>query len=213
MGRPFSWPPSLHDISEGSKMTDDTKPRLRWVPAFLASLGAGQSIRKAAKSAGISATTAHCLRREDAQFARDWEAAKASRAAAPRIAGEGRRTPHWRKDFFEALAETSNVAASAARANVPAPTVYRLKREDPGFATKWLAALQEGYDNLEMELLGYLRNPQPGYKMDVGAATRLLGKHRDTVERRRALEEEEDEQAIRESIDAFLEGLRQRRLA
>ena len=64
-----------------------------------------------------------------------------------------------------------------------------------------------------MELLGYLRAPQPGRKMDVAAALRLLGAHRETVERRRALAEDEDEQAVLDSIDAFLEDMRQRRLA
>ena len=34
-----------------------------------------------------------------------------------------------------------------------------------------------------------------------------------TVERERALEDEEDEQAVLDSIDTFLEGMRQRRLA
>jgi hypothetical protein len=49
--------------------------------------------------------------------------------------------------------------------------------------------------------------------MDVPPAIRLLAAHRATVERERALLDEEDEQAVRDSIDAFLEGMRQRRLA
>ena len=119
----------------------------------------------------------------------------------------------WVPAFLEALAETSNVTASADRVNVPTRTVYKLRREDADFAARWLAALHEGYDNLEMELLGYLRAPQPGRKMDVAAALRLLAAHRETVERRRALAEDEDEQAVLDSIDAFLEDMRQRRLA
>lgn len=194
-------------------MADETAPRLPWVPAFLAALAAGATVREAAKRAGITASTAHWLKREDAEFARDWRAAHSADKARIGAGPDQRRTPHWRKDFFEALAATSNVAASAARANVPAATVYRFRREDPEFAAKWLAALHEGYDNLEMELLGYLRNPQPGYKMDVGAATRLLGKHQDTVERLRALTSEEDKQATLESIDRFIEDIRRRRAA
>jgi hypothetical protein len=73
--------------------------------------------------------------------------------------------------------------------------------------------LREGYDNLEIELLGYLRNPDPARKMDVAAAVRLLAAHRAAVERERALEGEEDEQAVLDSIDAFLEGMRERRIA
>jgi hypothetical protein len=122
-------------------------------------------------------------------------------------------TPHWRKTFIEALAETSNVSAAAARANVPTRTAYKLRREDRDFAAKWLAALHEGYDNLELEVLRHLRNPDSGRKMDVTAALRLLAAHRDTVERHRALTEEEDEQATVEALDAFFEGLKQRRLA
>jgi len=194
-------------------MTNEIGPRLGWVPAFLDALAAGQSIRAAAKGAGISASTAHWLRREDEQFSLDWEAAKQGRRGWETAAPEARRTPHWKKDFFEALAETSNITASAARANVPVATVYKLRREDPAFATRWLEALHEGYDNLEMELLGHLRDPQPGPKVEVAAALRLLAAHRATVERQRALNDEEDEQAVRESLDAFLEGMRQRRLA
>jgi hypothetical protein len=194
-------------------MADQTAPRLSWVPAFVAGLAAGLSIRKAARAAGISAGTAHWLRREDAQFARDWEAAIGTFHSPAKADSEQRRTPHWRKDFFDALAETSNVAESAARANVPAQTVYKLRRENAEFANKWRAALLEGYDLLEMEVLGYLRDPSPKRKMDVAAAIRLLAAHRATVERERALREEDDEEAVRASIDAFLEGMRRRRLA
>lgn len=194
-------------------MTNDIGPRLAWVPAFLEALAEGQSNRSAAKRAGISATTAYWLRREDGQFALDWQAAREGRRGWASAGHELRRTPHWRKEFFEALAETSNIRSSAARANVPVAAVYKARREDPAFATRWLAALHEGYDNLEMELLGHLRDPQPGAKVEVAAALRLLAAHRATVERQRALNDEEDEQAVRESIDAFLEGMRQRRLA
>jgi hypothetical protein len=194
-------------------MTDKTAPRLSWVPAFLTARKEGLSIRKAAKAAGVSAGTANWLRREDAQFARDWEEAIGATRCPAQADDEFRRTPHWRKDFFEALAETSNVTASAARANVPVQTVYKLRRENAEFANKWRAALLEGYDLLEMELLGHLRDPKPGRKLDVAAAIRLLAAHRATVERERTLREEDDEEAVRASIVAFLEGMRQRRLA
>jgi hypothetical protein len=170
-------------------------------------------VRKAAGAAGITSSTAYWHRNRDARFSREWQNAQGAKETQAVQDGAAPRHNHWRKSFLEALAETSNVTASAARVNVPTRTVYKLRREDPEFAAKWLAALREGYDNLEMELLGYLRDPQPQRKMDVAAALRLLSAHRETVERERALREDDDEQAVLDSIDAFLEDMRQRRLA
>jgi hypothetical protein len=96
---------------------------------------------------------------------------------------------------------------------VPALRAYRLRRDDPAFAARWLAALHEGYDHLELELLCYLRDPAPGRKMDVPGAVRILTLHREAVERRRAMENGRDDKAVFASIDAFLEGMRERRLA
>jgi hypothetical protein len=96
---------------------------------------------------------------------------------------------------------------------VPLRTVYKTRRDDAGFAAKWRAALHEGYDNLEMDLLGHLRAPNPARKMDVASSLRLLIAHRETVARERALREDDDEQAVLDSIDAFIEDMRQRRLA
>jgi hypothetical protein len=151
----------------------------------------------------------------------------AARAAAPRRKKRtGRITPsqraegnegpvnkHWRTFFVQELAKTSHIGASAAAAGVSLSRVYKTRREDPAFAGQWRAALLEGYDHLEMELLGHLRDPRPERKMDVPSALRLLAAHRATVERERALREDDDEQAVLESIDSFLEDMRQRRLA
>lgn len=198
---------------------------LPWMPKFIAVLGETGNVRHSARMAGISQTTAYTGRKNHSGFADAWDDAITGKeygrpgfrrqaplppAAAPTATG---RTGRWRSPFLEALAETSSVIAAAALAGVTPQNAYHLRRTDPKFAAKWLAALHEGYDNLEMELLGYLRDPSPRRKMDVAGALRLLAAHRATVERRRALEEEEDEQAVRESLDAFLEGLRQRRLA
>lgn len=203
-------------------------PAQDWKPRFLAALAETGIVRHAARVAGIGESTPYSARQHDPTFAGAWDAAiagkeyrrgvsvtvTASSAAAPppRPATEP-RTAHWRTEFFDALAETSNVAAAAARARVPVRSVYKCRREDPAFAARWLAALHEGYDNLEMELVGYLRDPAPPRKMDVAAALRLLSAHRETVERRRAMTSDEDERATLESLDAFFEGLRQRRLA
>jgi hypothetical protein len=199
-------------------MTEHIEPGPTWVPRFLKLLGETGVVAEAARQAQIATSTAHYRKRTNAAFADDWAAAlqqaRGDAPAAPTPAAIASiPTPHWRKTFIEALAETSNVTASAERANVPTRTVYKLRREDRDFASKWQAALAEGYDNLEMEVVGYLRDPAPTRKMDVTAALRLLAAHRDTVERRRALTAEEDEKATLESLDAFFEGLKQRRLA
>lgn len=193
-------------------MTANATASLSWERDFLAALRKGRSIAEAAAAAGIAPGTAYGFRRSNARFAAAWEAAY---AAGGRTARGKRftRVLQWKRAFLEALAESSNVSASAARVNVPTRTVYRLKREDPEFAARWLRALREGYDNLEMELLGYLRDLQPRRKMDVAAALRLLSAHRTTVERERALRDDEDNQGVLDSIDAFLEDMRQRRLA
>ena len=199
-------------------MTIGTVPGPKWIPAFLSALAETGKVGQAMTAAGISPRSAYFQRNTNERFAAAWRAALAPgaptpvltpvqpEAAAPRNAG-------WKTEFFEALAETSNVTASAARVDVPLTTIYKLKRTDGAFGAKWLAALHEGYDHLEMELLAYLRDREPQRKMDVTGALRLLAAHRETVERRRLMNEEEDEQAIFESIDAFLEGMRERRLA
>jgi hypothetical protein len=196
------------------KMTE-----LPWEQPFLAALSRLGVVAQAAAVAGIGRSTANGRRKSNPEFARRWDEALPPRdqrrkaIALAKQAGAGGPPSNWRALFLEALAQTSNVRASAERAKVPTATVYKTRRESAEFALKWRAALREGYDNLEMELLGHLRDPQPERKMDIAAAVRLLAAHRATVERERALAEEEDEQAVLESIDAFLEGMRQRRIA
>ncbi|KRA81418.1 hypothetical protein [Altererythrobacter sp. Root672] len=199
-------------------MTDETMPGPKWTGTFLTGLAETGKVRPAAKIAGIAAGTAYAQRRTNLLFADAWEAALATRAPdTPRSDNPNdspqTRSSGWRHRFFEALFETSNVTASAKHANVPTRTVYKVRCEDADFAAKWLVALHAGYDSLEMELLAYLRDPQPGRKMDVASALRLLAAHRETVARERRLSEDDDEQAVFDSIDAFIEDMRQRRAA
>jgi hypothetical protein len=206
-------------------MTAKREKPLAWVPAFLAELTETGVVERAARKAGIARSTAYGARRHHPQFAQSWDVACAptdrrrreiAPLSAPQpIPPEPVKPPsrRWPIRFFEALAETSNVSASAALANVTPRVVYKRRREDAEFASRWLAALHEGYDNLEMELLGYLREPRGKPKMDVAAALRLLAAHRETVARYRALQDEEDEQTVLDSIDAFIEDIRQRRAA
>lgn len=64
---------------------------------------------------------------------------------------------NWERIFINALAETSNVKAACELAVVSQSLVYKTRRENAEFARQWYAALAEGYDNLEMELLSRLR--------------------------------------------------------
>lgn len=207
-------------------MTDNVPPVPEWVPTFLAELAKSGIVKRSAIIAGVTTGTAYVRRNTNRLFAAQWNAALAGRNPAASPAPEtttqtgaeaadapGRTTIGWRVRFLEALAETSNVTASAIRANVPIRTVYKARREEAAFAAKWREALHEGYDNLEMELLGHLRNAQPERKMDVAAAMRLLVAHRETVARERALREDDDEQAVLDSIDKFIDEMRDRRAA
>jgi hypothetical protein len=204
-------------------MTQTRRREPTWPARFLEALAGCGCVRQAASEAGIGYATAYRRARKSAEFARQWDealdAAEAAKAAslAPQAPREitGRPAPNWPRRFIEALMETSNVAASAARVNVALSKVYKRKHADPRFAAAWLAALHEGYDQLEMELLGYLRDPGSRPKMDVANAIRLLAAHRQVIERRRALteEEREDEQTILESLDRYLADMRERRRA
>ncbi len=55
--------------------------------------------------------------------------------------------------FLDALAESSNVAASARAAGLAANAMYRERRRNAGFAARWHEALCEGFARLEAELL------------------------------------------------------------
>ncbi len=136
---------------------------------------------------------------------------------APRPRRMPARKPNaqWRRTFLDALAETSNVRAAARRARIAAGRAYKARRAEPEFRAQWYAALLEGYEHLEMETLHRLRmgTGKDDPKFDIAAALRLLALHRETVARERAFREDEDEQAVLDSIDSFIEDMRQRRAA
>lgn len=128
----------------------------------------------------------------------------------------------WTKTFLAELAATSNVAASARKAKICTSTAYEARRNNPDFHRKWMAALCEGYDHLEMELLHRLRSgevkPLPGTRRGArsyenATAFRLLIAHRDSAARQRAIRDNEDTEVILASIDAKLERMRRRELA
>lgn len=122
---------------------------------------------------------------------------------------------HWRAVFLGALADTSNIAAAARLAGVTPSHAYKVRRLEPDFARQWLAALCEGYDNLELELLQRLRSgslkDDDGRKFDNAVAFRLLLAHRESAARQRAIAGNEDVVRVRESITK-LETMRRRAL-
>jgi hypothetical protein len=128
----------------------------------------------------------------------------------------------WSKSFLAELAATSNVSAAARKARISTSTAYEVRRTNPEFNRRWQAALCEGYDHLEMELLQRLRTgevkPAAGAKRGVRAfenatALRLLAAHRDSAARQRAIRGNEDAAAIIVTINTKLETMRQRMLA
>ena len=127
--------------------------------------------------------------------------------------GKEKLNKHWRTYFLAALIETSNVKASAEQAGISPSRAYRVRREDPDFAAQWRAALCEGYENLEMDLLGYLRNPVADHKLDVPNGIRLLTLHRQFVAQHRALTDDRSEQEVLDSIDAMIDEMRERAAA
>lgn len=123
---------------------------------------------------------------------------------------------NWRADFLAKLAETSNVRQAADYAGVSPTTVYDLRRRDPGFAQRWLDALCEGYDNLEMEMLYHLRNGERGGdapKFNFAVALRMLLAHRETVTREKARRVDVSVEEVRASIESKVAAMRERVMA
>jgi hypothetical protein len=123
---------------------------------------------------------------------------------------------NWRDKFLAALAETSNITAAAEVADISIGWVYKTRREDAEFRDRWYAALAEGYDNLEMELLAHLRGHEsggpgePARKFDTATALRCLTAHRESVARERGRRTLADEVATIASINAKIDSLRAR---
>lgn len=119
---------------------------------------------------------------------------------------------HWRGLFLDTLAETSNVTAAARMAGANPSRAYKVRREEPDFARKWLDALMEGYQHLEMETLHRLRvgTGKDDNKFDIANALRLLTLHRETVAHERAMRSQVDEESVLASLKAKIEAMRSR---
>lgn len=215
-------------MSDMTERHDEAAPV--WVERFLEALRAKKGVRAAARAAGVTSSTPYHRRKSDAAFAAAWDALQPVDDRRRRRAGPAPRRDAARlARFIEELGETSNVAAAAAVADLPVSKVYRLRRTDPDFARQWYAALAEGYDNLEMELLAHLRGTGPrgesaepadrtpgrpadrvARKFDTATALRCLTAHRETVSREKGRRTLAEEAATIASINAKIDALRTR---
>jgi hypothetical protein len=189
-----------------------------WAGRFLDSLRAGNGVREACREAGVTNSTPYHLRLRNAEFRAEWDAiqpidGRRKRRSGPPAPRDGAKIER----FLDELAETSNVAAAAAGADLPVSKVYRLRRTDPDFARRWYAALAEGYDNLEMELLAHLRSGEGAdsgsaakRKFDTATALRCLTAHRESVAREKGRRTLADEVATIAAINAKIDSLRAR---
>ncbi|EDL49063.1 hypothetical protein [Erythrobacter sp. SD-21] len=120
----------------------------------------------------------------------------------------------WREAFIEALGQTSNVTKAARAAGIDPAAAYRERREQPKFYERWQAALCEGYDHLELEVLRRLREgdfvTEDGNKYDFASALRVLAAHRESVAKVRAQRVNTSVAEIRASIDRKVEQIRQK---
>lgn len=185
-----------------------------WQETFLEGIRQFGKITAAANSAGITTKGPYDRRKACENFRRAWAEALAEfkrSGRSPKIQSAAQRKQEkWKRVFLETLVATSNVSASAEEAGVPTTDVYRTRRADEAFAAEWRAALFEGYTNLEMEVLGYLRDPAPKRKLDVAVALRLLAAHKETVAKERAHRTSVSAAQVRATIDRKVEKLRKR---
>lgn len=63
-------------------------------------------------------------------------------------------TAQRRARFLETLSESCNVAEACRTVGMSKKSVYMLRQRDPAFAAEWAGALEQGYAELEMMLLG-----------------------------------------------------------
>jgi hypothetical protein len=152
-----------------------------WRAAFLRELARGGSVALAAAAVGIDRSSAYQVRKRNAAFAASWERAlasargvlrqardergplrlrddecvRASKAGRPCVvrAGPGRWSVAGERAFLAELTATANVMAAARAAGVSAQAAYNRRRQWPGFAAAWDAALAEGYARIEMLLV------------------------------------------------------------
>lgn len=126
--------------------------------------------------------------------------------------GTPRSKRNWRSLFLNRLGDSSNVANAARHAGISTSRAYQVRRKDSEFAQQWLAALQEGYAHLEMEVLRRLRDgdfqTEDGSKYDFANAIRLLAAHRDNAVKASTSDNDISAAEVRASIDQKVEAIR-----
>lgn len=170
---------------------------------------------------------------------KDRSAAKRAKPVSTCLRNGGKDGPQVRRDrgrrwsdkaeqrFLDALGASCNVSLSAAECGFSKEALYRRRRDDPAFAARWQAALEQGYVRLEGALIerannaleGHLPDPDhPIPPMTVKEIIEILKLHRANVQgdparypgwraRPRSLDE------MRDSILNKLEAIETRRLA
>jgi hypothetical protein len=107
-------------------------------------------------------------------------------------------------------------------AGVDSSTVYQARRKSGEFHRQWQVALCEGYANLEMDLLGRLREGEikraAGAKIGVrtfdnATALRLLTAHREAFAKEQATKANASAAEVRAIIERKVAALRARVLA
>lgn len=119
-----------------------------------------------------------------------------------------------RKTFLTELAHSCNVTRAHKAAERGEGGAYALRRRDAEFAQQWQAALELGYERLEMalarralEVLGELEldeRAEPVEKMTVAQAIEVLNLHRRSVQQGRGHQRRLCHVATQEETDAVL---------
>lgn len=142
------------------------------------------------------------------------------------VHSKGKRwTDNAEAKFLDALAASCNVTYAAAQTGFSTVAIYKRRANDPAFATRWQAALAQGYARIEMLLVqratealeGFAPDPDtPIPEMTVKDAIAILnlhgasvhghGKHPGWRPRPRSLDE------MRVSILAKFEAIEAQRL-
>lgn len=195
-------------------MSEVAIPGPKWIPAFLETLAETRTIKTAVAASGVSKRAVYTQKDRNQIFAQAWKTALHEGVVrVDLVPATNSNDGKWQKQFLGLLAETSNIKSAAAGANVPLSTVYSKRSSDKGFAAKWEAALYEGYANLEMEVLGYLRDRDPGYKMDVANALRLLAAHKESAAREKARRSKQNKGEVLARLNARIDLMRERKAA
>lgn len=186
---------------------------------FLGYLAERPNVARASRKTGINSATAYYWRDKDPDFRAEMNAIlggitvlearymQRKGGAAPAFIRRGHNSPNDAdiEAFLDTLAETSNVSEAARRNGWTTKPWYELRRRNPAFARRWLEALSEGYEELEMEMLARARfgiskrADEPAFNEAV--SLRLLMAHKNAVALQRAIRSGLGVEELRERLD------------